>query len=130
MELVDKLKIQDLEKKVEELSYIHGICDAFGSYQALNKDAQIIMFFLATEDRTKRYIEIVDKFTARGWGVSTIENHLRHLKEKGILTKGDLPGEYRLEYDMAEDVDTLLHYLLGDLYRLGKTSWGSKDYRF
>ena len=123
-------RIKELEKKVEELSYIHGISDKFGTYQSLCKDAEILMFFLANKEQKRRYCELIDNFTGKGWGKSTIEKHLHDLTEHGILKRTHLPGEYEISYDLSGDMDLLVHYLVGDsLYRLAKKSWEKEDYR-
>jgi len=124
-------EIKKLEKKVEELSYIHGICDKFGTYQSLQKDVEIIMFFLNNSGHKRRYIEVIDNFTDKRWGKSTIEKHLRDLTERGILKRTHLPGEYELDYDLSRDMDLLIHYLVGDsLYRLAKKSWEKRDNQY
>ena len=124
-------RIKELEKKVEELSYIRGISDKFGTYQSLCKDAEILMFFLANKEQKRRYCELIDNFTGKGWGRSTIEKHLRDLTEHGILRRTHLPGEYEVNYDLSRDMDLLVHYLVGDeLYRLAKKSWKKEDYRY
>jgi hypothetical protein len=124
-------KIKELEKKVEELSFIHGISDKFGTYQSLCKDAEIIMFFLANTGHKRRYIELIDNFTSKGWSRSTTEVHLHKLTKYGILKRTRLPGEYEIEYNMSRDMDMLVHYLIGDsLYRLAKKSWEKEDYQY
>jgi hypothetical protein len=129
IEMDEENRIKELEKQVEELSYIHGICDKFGTYQSLKKDADIILFFLSNPEKKRRYIEVIDNFT--GWGRSTIETHLRNLTRRGILEKTHLPGEYELAQDMSRDMDTLVYYLVGDsLYRLARKSWEKKEYLY
>ena len=124
-------RIRELEKKVEELSFIRGISDVFGSYRSLQKDAEIILFFLANKEHKRRYIEVIDNFTGKGWGKSTIEKHLSDLTIRGILKRTHLPGEYEIAHNMSRDMDTLIHYLVGDsLYRLAKKSWEKGDYRY
>jgi len=124
-------RIKDLEKQVEELSFIHGICDKFGTYQSLRKDAEIIMFFLSNEGHKRRYIELINRFTCKGWGKSTIERHIQDLKGNAIIRRTCLPGEYEIAYDLSRDMDLLIHYLVGDyLYRLAKKSWEKEDYRY
>jgi hypothetical protein len=131
MSVEDEMRIKELEQKVEELSFIHGICDKFGTYQSLQKDVDIVMFFLNNDGNKRRYIEVVDNFTGKGWGRSTIEKHLRDLTERGILRRTHLPGEYEVNYDLSRDMDLLVHYLIGDsLYRLAKKSWEKEDYRY
>ena len=123
-------RIKELEKKVEELSYVHEISAKFGTYLSLCKDAEILMFFLANKEQKRRYCELIDNFTGKGWGRSTIEKHLRDLTKHGILKRTHLPGEYEIAYDMSRDMDMLVHYLVGDsLYRLAKKSWEKEDYR-
>ena len=81
------------------------------------------MFFLANAENKRRYIEVIDNFTDKEWGKSTIEKHLRDLTEHSILKRTNLPGEYEINYDLSKDMDLLIHYLVGDsLYRLGKKS--------
>jgi len=122
-------RIKELEKKVEKLSYIHAISDKFGTYQSLCKDAEILMFFLANKEQKRRYCELIDNFTGKGWGRSTVETHLHKLTERRILERTSLPGEYQITYDMSRDLDMLVHYLIGDsLYRLAKKSWKNNDY--
>jgi hypothetical protein len=124
-------RIKELEKKVEELSYIHGICDKFGSYQSLCKDAEIINFFLINPEHKRRYIELINNFTHQGWAKSTIEKHLSGLTKKRILWRTHLPGEYVINDDMSKDMDLLVQYLIGgSLYRLAKKSWEKSDYRY
>jgi hypothetical protein len=124
-------RIKELEKKVKELSFIHGISDKFGTYHSLQKDAEIIMFFLANTGYKRRYIELIDNFTSKGWGRSTIETHLHKLTKHGILKRTNLPGEYSVDFDLSRDMDMLVHYLIGDsLYRLAKKSWENKDYLY
>jgi len=131
MAIEQEMRIKELEEQVEQLTFIHGICDKFGTYQSLCKDAEIIMFFLESKEQTRRYIEVVNYFKPRMWSTSTIERHLRILKKNMVLVKGDLPGEYRLDRDMSEDVDSMLHYVIGDsLYRLAKKYWGENDYGY
>lgn len=126
-----EMRIKDLEKQVEKLSFIHGICDKFGTYQSLQKDVDIVMFFLNNDGHRRRYIELINRFTSKGWGRSTIEKHLRDLTEHGILKRTHLPGEYEVNYDLSRDMDLLVHYLVGDsLYRLAKKSWEKEDYRY
>jgi len=131
MSVEEEIRIKDLEKQIEELSFIHGICDKFGSYLSLRKDVDIVMFFLVNAENKRRYVEIIDNFTGKGWGRSTIEKHLRDLTAHGILKRTHLPGEYEIAYDLSRDMDLLIHYLIGDsLYRLAKKSWEKEEYRY
>ncbi len=125
------MRIKELEKKVEELSFIHGICDKFGNYQSLCKDSEIVLFFLNNKENKRRYCELIDNFTGKRWGKSTVEAHLHNLTKRGIIRRTHLPGEYEIAYDMSQDADLLIRYLVGDsLYRLAKKSWEKKDYRY
>ena len=120
-------EIKKLEKQVDELSYIHGICDKFGTYQSLRKDAEIVMFFLNNKDNKRRYCELIDNFTDKRWGKSTVETHLHNLIKRRILEKTNLPGEYILSSDVSTDMDMLVHYLIGDsIYKLARKSWEKK----
>ena len=131
MSIEDEMRIKDLEKQVEELSFIHGICDKFGTYQSLCKDTEIIMFFLSNEGHKRRYIELINRFTCEGWGKSTIERHIQDLKGNQIIRSTDLPGEYEIANNLSKDMDSLVHYLVGEsLYRLAKKSWEKRDYQY
>ena len=121
-------RIKELEKKIKDLEFVHGLCDKFGSYKSIKKDAELIFFFITKTDQVARWIEIIDAFKQKGWAKSTIENHLRNLFDKGVLVKGNLPGEYRLHRDLSYDMDILASFILGKIYELGKKTWENKRY--
>ena len=127
----EETRIKELEKKVEELSYIHGIADRFGSFQSLRKDAEIVMFFLSNPGFKRRYIELINEFQYKGWATSTIEKHLHNLTKRGVLNRTRLPGEYEVTDNLSKDMDLLVQHLVGDsLYSLAKKSWEKKDYLY
>ena len=126
----EELRIKELEKKVEELSFVRGITDKFGTYVSLQKDADIILFFLANPEHKRRYIEVIKNYTGK-WSSSTIEAHLHNLTKRGILSKTRLPGEYEIAYNLSNDMDLFVQYLVGaSLYNLAKKSWEKKDYHY
>ena len=130
MSIEQEMRIKELEKQIEQLSFVRGINDKFGSYKSLKKNAEIVMFFLASSENKRRYVEVIDNFKGM-WGKSTIEKHLSDLTKKGILSRTHLPGEYEVAYDMSRDMDMLVQYLIGSsLYNLAKKSWEKKDYRY
>ena len=129
-------KIQDMENKnirledeVKNLGIVHGIVDKFGSYKSLQKNCELILFFLRKDRHKARWIEVIKYFMNKGWTKSTIENHLRILSKNNILIKGDLPGEYMLNKDQTFSMDILARWILGsEVYELVKNSWKSKDF--
>ena len=120
-------RIKDLEKQVEKLSFVRGISDKYGSYKSLQKDAEIIMFFLANTGHKRRYIELINEFQYKGWAKSTIEKHLSNLTKKGVLNRTSLPGEYEVADNLSNDMDLLVQHLVGDsIYKLARKSWEKK----
>ena len=110
--------IKELEKQVKDLEFVHGLCDKFGSYKSVKKDAEILWFFYNKEKHMARWIEIIRAFKQRGWAKSTTENHLNTLCKQHMLVKGDLPGEYKLNREISFDMGRLARWLLGDIYSL------------
>ena len=121
-------RIKELEKQVKDLEFVRGLCDKFGSYKSLKKDAEMIYYFVKKEKHLARWIEIMRAFKQRGWAKSTIENHLHNLSKRYILVKGDLPGEYKLNLDISADMDELAKWVLGDIYEMAKRNWEKKGY--
>ena len=128
MSLEQEKYVKELEKQVRDLSFVHGVCDRFGSYLSLKKDVELIWFFLRKKDHVARWVEVIHVFMRRGWAKSTVENHLRNLLRIGVLVKGGLPGEYVLDRSLSEDMDELARWVLGDIYRLARESWRNKVY--
>ena len=121
------IEIRYLKKKIKDLEFVHGLCDKFGSYKSVQKDAEILWFFYNKEKHLARWIEIITAFKQRGWAKSTIENHLNTLCKQHMLVKGDLPGEYKMNREIADDMDRLAEWLLGYIYILAKKTSENKS---
>ena len=122
-----KNELEKLEDKVKNLVIVHGIVDKFGSYKSMQKNCELILFFLRKERHKARRIEVIRYFMNLGWKKSTIENHLCILSKNSILVKGDLRGEYMLNKDQGLDMDVLARWILGsEIYEMVMHSWKNK----
>jgi len=120
-------QIKNLEKQIEQLKFIRGITDKFGTFQSLKKDIELINYFLQKENCTRRYIELITYFERLGWSKSTVEHHLRHLHQVGVLEGGAFLGEHKLCEDVSSDMDLLIQILIGeDIYSQAKRAWKDK----
>ena len=139
-ELVTSLKEKDseissLKKQIENLQTVRGIVDKFGTYKSLQKTLAVLVYIReqVEEFGSVRWIEVINNFKSYHWAKSTIEDHLRKLREEDIIVeKRAIKGEYMLNVEKlgeaCDDFDNLVRCIIGTkLYGFAKESWMKKQ---
>lgn len=112
-----KNEITQLSDQVQQDRDIKEIFCTYGRFLSLQKDLELLLFFMKNKDRSIRQIEVIDTFKHR-MQQSTVIKHLTGLKERGLLVTGDFRGELRINpskfSDVERDMDKLCRAVIGD----------------
>lgn len=108
------------------------IFNKWGTFQSLQKDAQLVKYFLARPETDVRQKTIIEHFKGE-MSAKTVREHLKKLVKKGILDENPLyrgtyvfvPSNYRR---MGVDMDKLVRAIVGeDIYELARAIWLEKN---
>jgi hypothetical protein len=103
-----------------------------GSYKSLQKDAQLLIFFMQHTSEILRQKQVIEHFKGK-MSAKTVRIHLYNLVHKGIIEEDSkFKGSYRFYPEMFEglgiDVDKLVCLIVGeDLYQLARKIWVEKS---
>lgn len=129
-------EISSLRKQVEDLQFVRGISDCYGTYRSLQKTLDMLYYIRDMVSRcgSVRWIEIVKHFKSYRWKETTVEYHLKKLREEGIIIdkRVGIKGEYVIDEEKlgkkCEDFDNLVKCIVGSrIYDLAKESWIKKQ---
>lgn len=107
------------------------IFNKWGTYRSLQKDAEIVKYFIKRPEQDIRQKTIIEKFKGKMAPI-TVRKHLYNLVEKGILEENpQYPGTYAfVPYHyrrMGIDMDRLVKTIVGqDIYDIAVTIWKEK----
>ena len=96
---------------------IEYVFSRYGTYQSLQKDAEIMRFFLENQRERIRQKTVIDRFKGL-MTPKTVREHLYRLVEKGLLEEvPDFKGTYMFFpmgfREFAVDMDRLVRVLVG-----------------
>ena len=114
---------------------VKGVVDKFGTYKSLQKTLAVLVYIReqVEEFGSVRWITVINNFKSYHWAKSTIEDHLRKLREEDIIVeKRAIKGEYMLNVEKlgeaCDDFDNLVRCIIGTkLYDFAKESWMKKQ---
>jgi hypothetical protein len=102
-----------------------------GSYRSLQKDVQLLAFFMRNPRKTIRQKEIIEYFDGK-ISAKTVRAHLYNLVHKKVICEDSrFKGSYVFYPEMFEglgvDVDKLICLIVGeDLYNIARKIWIKK----
>jgi hypothetical protein len=103
-----------------------------GSYRSLQKDVQLLTFFMMHPHETIRQKQIIKYFEGK-ISAKTVRAHLYNLVHKGVIQEDSrFKGSYMFYPEMFEglgvDIDRLICLIVGeDLYNLARKIWVKKS---
>ncbi len=118
-EIINRLQKENKEalRELEREEDIKQIFHKYGKYISLQKDLDILLFFMENSDRSIRLVEVNERFS-HSMAKATVAVHMKSLKDRGFLKDGVHFGEYKLNkssfHGLQRDMRSLVRAIVGD----------------